>query len=96
MKTAILLLSCSLLGACELMPKKADPPPVTPNSTQEVLIDRSLLESCDRPVPLVSREESVVVAWATDLLSRYKKCYERNEAHIQVLKSNFPQVKPKP
>ena len=80
-------------SGCVTSPVKEEAPPVaTPDKT--VLIDRSLLESCDKPTPLTSREESVFTAWASDLLYKYRKCYEKNEAHIKLLKNNFPQVKP--
>ena len=93
MNRALLILPV-LMVACSTAPTRPEAPPVPPGPTP-VLIDRYLLESCEKPTPLPGLAEPVFVAWVSDLLSKYKKCYEKNEAHLKLLRNNFPQVQPK-
>lgn len=83
---AILFLTSVIVG-CASTPTNHTPPTV--NESKPVLIDRDLLEGCNKPPVLESPEESALIAWISAVLSDYKKCSDKNDAHIQLLKNNF-------
>lgn len=87
MRRSLILVSL-ILASCAGPPKKAEPPTV--NMGQSVVIDRDLLKSCEPPPKLSGVEESELIAWLKTVLVFYKECSSKNDAHVDLLKKNFP------